>query len=84
MESSVMGLKNRKRLIRLCEKYGLKGTDIKPSCEVVIRPKNPTFSIWNREKLLGRVTYEELRFPDWTKLEDFVVSLSVSTGAWLE
>jgi hypothetical protein len=75
----VVGLKNRKRLIRLCEKYGLKAVETRDLGEILIVKRGDRYpDRW------GCVTFYELRDPDWPKLEDFVVSLSVSTGAWME
>ena len=79
MESLVMGLKNRKRLIRLCEKYGLAAVENRDLRETTIFKRDERYS-----DRVGCVTFYELRNPDWPGLEDLVVSLSVSTGAWLE
>ena len=77
--TGTVGLKNRKRLIRLCEKYGLVGVDMRDCREINIYNKRPPWS-----DRVGCVTFEELSHPDWPRLEDLVVSISVSTGAFLE
>jgi hypothetical protein len=74
-----VGLKNRKKLVRLCEKYGLKAVEDRDLRETLIMGRSDRYpDRW------GCVTFYELRDPDWPKLEDFAVSLSVSTGAWME
>jgi hypothetical protein len=74
-----VGLKNRKRMIRLCERYGLVGVGNLDDRVVNIHKKRPPWS-----DRVGYVTFDELRHPDWPRLEDLVVSVSVLTGAWSE
>lgn len=75
----VVGLKNRKRLIWLCERYGLKAVEDRDLRETLIMGRSDRYP-----DRAGCVTFYELRNPDWPQLEELVVSLSVSTGAWME
>ena len=75
-----VGLQNRKRMIRLCEKYGLIGVGNRDlPCGSYHEQECPRFP-----DRVGYVTFYELRHPDWPRLEDLVVSVSVLTGAWSE
>lgn len=77
---SLMGLQNRKRFIRLCGKYGLCCTEVREENKIFIYNKRLG---WYPDRV-GVVTFNELRNPGWQGLEELVVSLSVSTGAWME
>ena len=77
--SRPVGLKSRKLFIRLCERYGLKAVEDRDRREVLVMKKGKRWP-----DRVGIVTFIELKDPDWSKLEELVVSLSVSTGAWAE
>lgn len=77
--SRLVGLKNRKKLVRMCEKYGLKAVENRDSEETLIVKRGD-----RSPDRVGVVTFKELRCPNWPQLEELVVSLSVSTGAWAE
>jgi hypothetical protein len=68
-----MGLKNRKKFVRMCEERGLYAFSLGDSKAV-----NVIARWWEgdtyRQRLLGSLPYETLRDPvDWDQLEQLVV-----------
>ena len=74
-----MGLANRKKFQALCKKYGLSCKEDRDLRETVVYKGGGQYP----ERVVV-VTFYELRDPDWDKMEELVLSLSMWSGAWLE
>jgi len=72
-----MGLRNRKKFAGLCRRYGLRCREDRDHREILVFKAGEQYP-----DRVGIVTFSELRYPDWEKLESLVMGISLSTGAW--
>jgi len=74
MEREPMGLRNRKKFAGLCRRYGLRCREDRDRRETLVFRAGEQYP-----DRVGIVTFYELRDPDWEKLENLVVGISLDT-----